>query len=208
MFVRLSVRYAFGVLSITYFPITNIGENKKYTTMSEQFQSPIEISLKCKYKVSDHKRRSILIWGCCHFFHSGVMPKYLRLTWRVPLVEQELLTLPEHLSSLPVFSGVRVTWSLVLCVCFVDHCLSFSTFSFGHCVVCSSSIYGFWLPLWYLQTVLPLFLHLVKMYKSITKQLSIPKVNVYISIFQISHVYSNHHRNSQTGCRWHHSIHI
>ena len=27
-------------------------------------------------------------------------------------------------------------------------------FSFGHCVVCSSSIYGFWLPLWYLQTLL------------------------------------------------------
>ena len=24
-----------------------------------------------------------------------------------------------------------------------------------HCVVCSSSIYGFWLPLWYLQTPLP-----------------------------------------------------
>ena len=30
----------------------------------------------------------------------------------------------------------------------------FCTFSFGHCVVCSSSIYGFWLPLWYLQTLL------------------------------------------------------
>ena len=26
--------------------------------------------------------------------------------------------------------------------------------SFGHCVVCSSSIYRFWLTLWYLQTVL------------------------------------------------------
>jgi hypothetical protein len=26
-------------------------------------------------------------------------------------------------------------------------------FSFGHCVVCPS-IYGFWLPLWYLQTLL------------------------------------------------------
>jgi hypothetical protein len=26
--------------------------------------------------------------------------------------------------------------------------------SFGHCVVCSSSIYGFWLPLSYLQTLL------------------------------------------------------
>jgi hypothetical protein len=32
--------------------------------------------------------------------------------------------------------------------------LSFCTFSFGHCVVCSSSIHGFWLPLWYLQTLL------------------------------------------------------
>ena len=52
-----------------------------------------------------------------------------------------------HPSSLPVFSGVRVTRSLVLYVCFVDRCLSFCTFSFGHCVVCSTSIYGFWLPL-------------------------------------------------------------
>ena len=55
---------------------------------------------------------------------------------------QELHTLPEHLSLAPVFSGVRVTRSLALCVCFVDRCLSFCTFSFGHCVVCSS-IYGF-----------------------------------------------------------------
>ena len=74
----------------------------------------------------------------------------------VPLVEQELLTLPEHLSSPPVFSGVRVTRSLVLYVCFVDRCLSFCSLSFGHCVVCSSLIYGLWLPLWYLQT---LFVH-------------------------------------------------
>ena len=51
------------------------------------------------------------------------------------------------------FSEVRVALSLVLCVCFVDRCLSFCTF-FCHCVVCSSSIYGFWLPLWYLQTLL------------------------------------------------------
>jgi len=26
-------------------------------------------------------------------------------------------------------------------------------FSFGHCVVRPSSIYGFWLPYWYLQTL-------------------------------------------------------
>jgi hypothetical protein len=72
----------------------------------------------------------------------------------VPLVEEELLTLPEHLSSLTVFSAVRVTRSLVLYVCFEDRCLSFCTFSLGHCVVYSSSIYGFWLPLWYPQTLL------------------------------------------------------
>jgi len=73
---------------------------------------------------------------------------------RVPLVEQELFNLPEHLSSPPVFGGVRVTRSLVLCVCFVDRCLSFCPFSFAHCVVGSSSIYRFWLPLWDLQTLL------------------------------------------------------
>ena len=72
----------------------------------------------------------------------------------VKTVGQELLILPEHLSSPSIFSGVRVTRSLVLCVCFVDRCLSFCTFSFGHYVVCSSSIYWFWLPLWYLQTIL------------------------------------------------------
>ena len=52
---------------------------------------------------------------------------------RLTLVEQELLTFPEHMSSPPVFSGDRVTRSLVLCVCFVDRCLSVCTFSFGHC---------------------------------------------------------------------------
>ena len=45
-------------------------------------------------------------------------------------MEQELLILLEHLSSPPVFGGVRVTRSLVLCVCFVDRCLSFCTLFF------------------------------------------------------------------------------
>jgi len=47
----------------------------------------------------------------------------------VSLVQQELPILPELMSSPPVFSGVRVTRSLVLSVCFVDRCLSFGTFS-------------------------------------------------------------------------------
>ena len=36
-----------------------------------------------------------------------------RLTRRIPQVEYELVTLPEHLRSPTVFSGVRVTRSLV-----------------------------------------------------------------------------------------------
>ena len=52
-------------------------------------------------------------------------------------------TLPEHMSSPPVFGGVGVTRSLVLCVCFVDHCLSFCPFSFAHGVVSPSSNYVF-----------------------------------------------------------------
>ena len=69
------------------------------------------------------------------------------------LVEQELLTIQEHLSSPLVFSGIPVTRSLVLCVGFMDRCLSLCIISFSHCVACSS-IYGFWLPLWNLQTLL------------------------------------------------------
>jgi hypothetical protein len=47
-----------------------------------------------------------------------------------------------------VVNRVRVTRSLVLYVYFVDRCLSFCIF-FWSGVVCSSSICGFWLPLWY-----------------------------------------------------------
>ena len=52
------------------------------------------------------------------------------VTLQVSLVEQELCTLPEHMSSPPVFNGVRVARSLVLCVCFVDHMLLFVLLSF------------------------------------------------------------------------------
>ena len=69
----------------------------------------------------------------------------------MPLVEQELLAFPEHLSSPTDLSGVRVIRSVVLSVYFVDRCLFFCTFSFSSCVVCSFSIHGFW----YLQ----IFLH-------------------------------------------------
>ena len=92
---------------------------------------------------------------------SRSFPHSLLITGLVARVTR-LLPPVEHLSSPPVFSGVRVTWSIALYVCFVDRCLSVCTFSvghqltlcclffcllaivlsvllsFGHCVVCSS----------------------------------------------------------------------
>jgi hypothetical protein len=104
---------------------------------------------------NDHGYVPLVVNTSQCFPHSRLITRFVtRLIRRVPLVEKELLTLPEHLSSPPVFSGVSVTPSLVVCVCFVDRCLSFCTFSFGHCVLCSSSKYEFWLPLWYFQNLL------------------------------------------------------
>jgi hypothetical protein len=53
---------------------------------------------------------------------------------------------------LPGFSGIRVARYLVSCVVFYRSL--FVLFLFGHCIVCLSSIDGFWLPLWHLQTFL------------------------------------------------------
>ena len=63
-------------------------------------------------------------------------------------VKQELLSLPEHLSSSLVLMGVRVARSLVFGL--VDCCLSFFIWSLCCCL---SSSYGFCLHLWYLQTI-------------------------------------------------------
>jgi len=54
-----------------------------------------------------------------------------------------LTVLPEHLRSPLGFSGIFR---------FLCRSLSFCHFFFGQCVDCTSSIYGFWLPFWYLQT--------------------------------------------------------
>ena len=80
----------------------------------------------------------------------------LDLNSTLTLVEQELLTLPEHLNSPPGFNGVRVARSYVFCVVFCRSLfiflsffllvivfsvlyfwsLCFLSFTFGHCVVC------------------------------------------------------------------------
>jgi hypothetical protein len=71
-------------------------------------------------------------WGSWHYcvittdMYGGIFTD----TQRVPLVEQELLTFPKNLSSLSAFRRVRVTRSLVLCVCLLDRCLSCSIMRF------------------------------------------------------------------------------
>ena len=75
-----------------------------------------------------------------------------------------MLTPPEHMSLPPVFNGVRVSQSLVLCVCFVDRYLSFCTVSFGHCafliipLVSSNSSYS----IHFIKLILKLFISKIK----------------------------------------------
>ena len=127
---------------------------------ASRFFSPIKSSVfnsreeeeKCKYVLFS----SVTDFWWSQMLHMFDVTKFkTRLTRRLSLVEQELPTLPDHLSSPPVFSGVRVTLSLVSYICIGHRCLFFCTFSFGHCVV--YSIYRLWLPLWYLQTLLTSF---------------------------------------------------
>ena len=96
-----------------------------------------------------------------------------RIIRRVLYVKQELLTLPQHQWMLPVLIGfVFLIFGFLCVVCrslFVLlsfffwplYCLSFFNLrllmtplvSFGHCIVCPSSTYGFWWPLWYLLAI-------------------------------------------------------
>jgi len=62
-----------------------------------------------------------------------------RLTHRVSLVEQELLTLPEHMSVHPVISEVHVARSLILCVMFCRS--SFVILSISFWLLCCLSFF-------------------------------------------------------------------
>ena len=71
----------------------------------------------------------------------------------------------------PVFSGVRVTQSLVLCVCFVDRCLSFHIFFFLTILMCCLSFFylRILITLWYLQTLLSNYLLNISFLSGINK---------------------------------------
>ena len=57
------------------------------------------------------------------------------VTWQVPIEEQELPTLPEHLSLPPVFSMLHVARSLVSRVAFCRSLFFFCSSSFGCCLL-------------------------------------------------------------------------
>ena len=88
----------------------------------------------------------------------GVNPKHINrlhlicfvIAWakrRVPHVEQDLLTLPEHMRSPPVYVGVSVALviSIICCVLCTIICL-FVFFFFSHFIVSLFSIYEFDCP--------------------------------------------------------------
>jgi hypothetical protein len=62
-----------------------------------------------------------------------------RVTRRVPLMEQEVLILPEHLRSPPVLSWARVTRCIVYCVLICRSLFVLLRF-FAHCGRCSGRI--------------------------------------------------------------------
>ena len=61
-----------------------------------------------------------------------------RVTRRIPLVEQKLPTIPEQVRT--TFLWHSCCSILIFCVVFVDQHLSFCPISFGHYIVCYSSI--------------------------------------------------------------------
>ena len=68
---------------------------------------------------NDHRFVSFVIITIQFFSFSWLLTKFVtRITQQVPLVEKELFTLLEHLSSFPVFSGICVTQPLVFCEAF------------------------------------------------------------------------------------------
>jgi hypothetical protein len=71
------------------------------------------------YVTNDHGYVPFVIVTIWSFPHSWLITGFVTIVTRqVPHVEQEWPTLPEHLSSLPVFSGVCVAWSIIFCVVF------------------------------------------------------------------------------------------
>ena len=90
---------------------------------------------------------SLVSFGHCVVCPSSIYTFWLSLWYLLAIV---LSVLPRFTASDCLFG---ILWPLY-CLSFLDlHLLIVSLVSFGHCVVCPSSIYSFWLPLWYLVAI-------------------------------------------------------
>jgi len=104
--------FFFSLCCVTYF----------FTVVK---RTSISISNICSHS------RSVNRTSIYNFKHMFSPPLCRQEKCSIHVFNDWVLTLPEHLSSPPVFSGVRVTRSLALFVCFVDCCVSFCTFFFS-----------------------------------------------------------------------------
>ena len=90
---------------------------------------------------------SLLSFGHCVFWSSSICRFWLHRWYLLAIVLSDLLRFTDSDYTFGIF------WPLC-CLTFFDlQILITSLVSFGHCVVWPSSIYRFWLPLWYLLAI-------------------------------------------------------
>ena len=101
--------------------------------------------------------------------------------------------LPEHMSSPPVFSEVRVTLSLVLCVCFVNRCLYFFLWS-----LCCLYFFNLTIPITHLVSSNSSYQIFTDFYKSCIAE-SVVNLTSHWSIRCFLWCYFCHHRGVIAG---------
>jgi hypothetical protein len=121
---------------------TSISVIFKTRTCSPIFKHDFEMRVKWNNGdfIAIEKSCIVGYWGKLWHFSATTMLLHIHIfeIYKGVLTEQRVWLSPTMLPTI-------VTRSLVLCVCFVNLCLFFCHLSFVHCVVCHSSIYGFWL---------------------------------------------------------------
>ena len=125
---------------IDYFFTTSISVIFKTRTCSPIFKHDFEMRVKWNNGdfIAIEKSCIVGYWRTLWHFSATTMLLNIFEIYKSVLTEQRVWLSPTMLPTI-------VTRSLVLCVCFANRCLFFFHFSFVHCVVCHSSIYGFWL---------------------------------------------------------------
>ena len=89
----------------------------------------------------------LVSFGHCVFWPSSIYRFWLHFWYLLAILLSDLLRFTDSDYSFGIF------WPLC-CLTFYDLQIMITTLvSFGHCVVCSSLIYWFWLPLWYLLAI-------------------------------------------------------